>query len=177
MTDGKTTRLCIVRHGETEENIAHIFQGHLPGTLTANGRRQAEALRDNIDMSVFDVIVSSDLLRVTDTVKILLNGKCTTNWVTSELFREKDWGSITGQTIDKANLKNLPDDVETREMLYDRAGKAICFLKEKYAGKTVLLVSHGLFLQSFMAKAAGMTLEQVYSMRRLNNCESEWIDI
>ena len=177
MEEALKTRLCIVRHGETEENISHIFQGHLPGTLTENGRSQAVTLRKTVDVSVFDAIVSSDLRRATDTVTILLDGKVPRDWVRSALFREKDWGSLTGQVVGKADFDAFPSDVETKEILYDRAGKALCFLQDKYAGKTVLVVSHGLFLQSFMARIARVPLEQVGSMRRLGNCECRWMEI
>ena len=36
--------LYLLRHGETEENVQHILQGHMPGTLTETGKAQA---RDN----------------------------------------------------------------------------------------------------------------------------------
>ena len=40
--------LDLTRHGETEENVAKILQGHLPGRLTARGLEQAAALRDEL---------------------------------------------------------------------------------------------------------------------------------
>ena len=36
--------LYLARHGQTVENLSHIFQGHLPGTLTEEGKQQAVAL-------------------------------------------------------------------------------------------------------------------------------------
>lgn len=53
-------RLCLVRHGETEENLARLLQGHLPGTLSDNGKRQAMNLKQNLNLEDMDVIVSSD---------------------------------------------------------------------------------------------------------------------
>ena len=88
MKKGNTLRICFVRHGETKENLARILQGHLPGTLTENGTKQAVLLQKQLDMSTFDAIVSSDLKRVTDTVEILLDGG-TKIWEKSVLFREK----------------------------------------------------------------------------------------
>lgn len=35
-------RLIITRHGETEESMAGIIQGHLPGKLSADGIEQAK---------------------------------------------------------------------------------------------------------------------------------------
>ena len=71
--DSLGLRLCLVRHGETEENLQRLLQGHMPGTLTANGKQQAVLLRDRLCLDNFDVILSSDLKRVTDTVRILLD--------------------------------------------------------------------------------------------------------
>ena len=53
--------LYLARHGQTEENIARIFQGHMPGTLTVEGIAQAEALRDTLRNISLDAVVSSDL--------------------------------------------------------------------------------------------------------------------
>ena len=36
--------IYLARHGQTEENLSRIFQGHLPGHLTEEGKRQAIAL-------------------------------------------------------------------------------------------------------------------------------------
>lgn len=55
--------LYLARHGQTEENIARIFQGHMPGTLTVEGIAQAEALRDTLRNISLDAVVSSDLKR------------------------------------------------------------------------------------------------------------------
>ena len=52
--------LYLARHGQTEENIARIFQGHMPGTLTVEGIAQAEALRDTLRNISLDAVVSSD---------------------------------------------------------------------------------------------------------------------
>ena len=37
------TTIYLARHGQTEENLMRIFQGHLPGTLTADGIEQGRA--------------------------------------------------------------------------------------------------------------------------------------
>ena len=62
--------LYLARHGQTEENIARIFQGHMPGTLTVEGIAQAEALRDTLRDISLDAVVSSDLKRCVDTAVV-----------------------------------------------------------------------------------------------------------
>ncbi len=168
------SRLCLVRHGETEENIARILQGHLPGTLTANGRSQAEALRGRLDLYSFDAIVSSDLQRVVDTVDILLDGR-EMPWERSPLFREIDWGSMTGTKIDDVDFKNMSSDVETREQLYARAVKAVDYLRTRYAGRSVLLVSHGMFLRNLVAVLTSTPLSEIHTVQRFLNCETRML--
>ena len=57
--------LYLARHGETQENVAQILQGHMPGHLTPQGREQAANLRDQLVKSGihFDVLLYSDLRR------------------------------------------------------------------------------------------------------------------
>lgn len=176
MKKENTLRICFVRHGETKENLARILQGHLPGTLTENGTKQAVLLQKQLDMSTFDAIVSSDLKRVTDTVEILLDGG-TKIWEKSVLFREIDWGSMTGQKIEEVNFKKLTKDVETREMLYNRAKQAAKELQANYAGKTILVVSHGLFLRSLIANLTNVPIQNLHTIKHFKNCEARWLEI
>ena len=41
-------KLILTRHGETEENIKGIVQGHMPGRLSATGKDQAKRLAKTI---------------------------------------------------------------------------------------------------------------------------------
>ncbi|MEJ2267962.1 MAG: histidine phosphatase family protein [Nanoarchaeota archaeon] len=62
-------KLIIVRHGETEENLKKIWQGHLQGKLTKKGIEQAKKLANRLKDEKLDVIFSSDLDRASDTAK------------------------------------------------------------------------------------------------------------
>ena len=48
--------LYLARHGQTEENLSRIFQGHLPGHLTEEGKRQAVALGESLKDIALDAI-------------------------------------------------------------------------------------------------------------------------
>ena len=63
--------LLLTRHGETLENKWDIMQGHMPGTLSPLGIRQAEQLAGMLEDEKVDAIVSSDLARSYDTAKIV----------------------------------------------------------------------------------------------------------
>ena len=127
--------LYLARHGQTEENMTRIFQGHMPGTLTVEGIAQAEALRDTLRDISLDAVVSSDLKRCVDTARIAVEGR-NLPWKKMVLLREIDWGSWTGLAIKEVDLRHFPADVETEAMLYERAGRFVDYLKERYDGKT-----------------------------------------
>ena len=69
MTAGTTTRLCIVRHGETAWNAEHRVQGQLDIPLNEIGLRQAQAVGKVLGTERFDVIYSSDLSRALQTAQ------------------------------------------------------------------------------------------------------------
>lgn len=162
--------LYLARHGQTEENIARIFQGHLPGTLTDEGKEQARLMGKQLENISLDCIVSSDLQRVVDTVQIAMHGRFLP-WEKTVLLREVDWGKWTGLKIDSVKTSELPDDVETREMLYERAGRFLSYLKENYDGKNVLAVAHGLINRSIQGNIEGVELEKIFSVPHMKNAE------
>ena len=89
-------RLLLVRHGESEWNASRRLQGHADIALSAEGRRQADALRPVIAAIGPDRTVASDLARVRETAERIGAGNVT---LTSDL-REIDVGDWTGKSID-----------------------------------------------------------------------------
>lgn len=160
----------LVRHGQTEENLQRIFQGHLPGVLTAEGRQQAAGLREYLRSLPLDAVISSDLQRVIDTVNLALDG-WNLPWEKTQLLREIDWGSWTGLTIASVDTSCLPADAESKEMLYERAGRFVKYLQEHYDGKTVLVVGHGLINRSVQAQIEGVGVEHLYDVPHMKNAE------
>lgn len=65
--------LYIVRHGQTEENMQAILQGHLPGNLTEQGKEQVRKTAERLAEAgvEFKCIVSSDLKRAMDSAHII----------------------------------------------------------------------------------------------------------
>lgn len=58
-----TTRLLLVRHGQTDWNLTHRIQGSVDIPLNETGLAQAAATRDAFASRPFDVLVSSHLER------------------------------------------------------------------------------------------------------------------
>ena len=65
------TRLLLVRHGETVDNINKIMQGQTHGRLTLNGIEQAHELGRQLRGEHIDVFLSSDLARAVETLEII----------------------------------------------------------------------------------------------------------
>ena len=164
----KMLTIYLARHGQTEENLSRIFQGHLPGHLTEEGKRQAIALGKALENIPLDAIVSSDLQRVADTVRLAV-GSRDLPWEKNALFREVDWGSWTGRSINSVDRSCFPKDAETPAMLYARAGKCIDYLKQHCEGKSVLVVAHGQINRNIIAQARGIPLGRLKEIPLMKN--------
>lgn len=164
------TTIYLARHGQTEENVAGILQGHLPGCLTEEGKAQALLLGRRLEHISLDAVVSSDLTRCVDTV-LLAVGQRQLAWERTPMLREIDCGSLTGESIVQVDFKHLPADVETMRMLYDRAGQVLDHLKQNYGGQRILVVSHGMLNRSMQAHIQGVTFEHLRCVPKMDNAE------
>lgn len=164
--------LYIVRHGQTEENLQRILQGHLPGQLTDTGKEQMEqaAMMLQEKGTAFDCIVSSDLKRAMDSAQIIATrlGLTLTPY---PILRERDWGPCTGMPVAEAaqiyrtgGQWDFPPAVETEEQIYMRAQRALELLKTDYDGRDLIVVTHGLFARCLIAAHFGCSFREVNSM-------------
>lgn len=137
-------RLIIARHGETEENIRGILQGHLPGKLSEKGIEQADKLAERLKEENIDHIYSSDLARASDTADVIAEFHPDTPLEFTEQLRERDAGELQGMELKGRDwlIKN-PEGGETVQQLYDRAKDFLKNIKEKHPDQTILLVCHG----------------------------------
>lgn len=65
------TEIIIIRHGETEWNVANIFRGRLDVPLNENGISQAESLSRYLGDWKIDAIYSSPLKRAFQTAELV----------------------------------------------------------------------------------------------------------
>ena len=100
-------RVWLVRHGETQWNAEHRFQGMSDIELTDRGREQAKELAERLGDRRFETVWSSDLVRAVETADIVFGGSRP-----DERLRELDFGDIDG-----LRWSDLSD--ETREALLE----------------------------------------------------------
>ncbi|MDU2544266.1 MAG: histidine phosphatase family protein [Klebsiella sp.] len=68
-------KLWLVRHGETEANVAGLYSGHAPTPLTPCGVAQARALGERLRAVPFDKVICSELARTARTADLLLGDR------------------------------------------------------------------------------------------------------
>src|ERR671939_942247 len=97
----ETTRILLVRHGQSQGNAERRFGGHSPTPLSELGFRQAEATARALAVENVTAIYSSDLLRAVQTAEPLARATgLEVRW--SGAFRERNVGRLEGLTFEEA---------------------------------------------------------------------------
>ena len=162
------TRLLLVRHGETVDNVNRIMQGQTPGCLTLHGIEQAEAVARQMASTPIDAFVSSDLKRAYDTCRIIAQPHfdgAEPQIEQTPLLRERDWGGFTGRYIPDLKDAVWPDDIETVEAMKLRGSRFLDFIRTKYAGKTVLAVGHGIINKAIQSVYYNRPMKDIEPMQ------------
>lgn len=163
----------IIRHGETDWNAQGILQGNIDNPLNEKGIQQAKEAANMLKRIHFDAIFSSELLRSRQTADIIaLERKMEV--ITSRLLRERGFGILEGK--DKSELAKIKEQfvhmtedaikkfkpVEGYESDEESVSRYMTFLREMaltYAGKTVLIVSHGGIMRALLIHLGVLSYE------------------
>lgn len=162
-----SSTIYLIRHGETDWNLAGRWQGHADVPLNALGQRQARLLAQRIQSEYiqFDAIYSSDLARAYQTAWEL--GAAVR--VPVQLYpplREIDLGSWSGLHYNEirerfpveAKLLEEGQDIprgggETLSALRKRVVEAVEAIIAHRDGETIALVTHGGCIRMLLAHA------------------------
>ena len=157
------TTILLVRHGETIDNTRQIMQGQTQGELNEQGRGQARQVAERLAAEPIDAVVASDLHRAIQTAEIIAAPH---NLVvrTTELLRERDWGSFTGRYIPDLRGETWPDDIESEEALLQRALTFLKYITTTYPDKRVVAVGHGIINKAILAVYAQCPMREVQRM-------------
>ena len=91
-------RLVLLRHGQTDYNVAGRMQGHFDSHLTETGVEQAVAVAPEIARLVPDRLISSDLRRAVDTADVVASA-CGRPVKLDPRLRETHLGEWQGRTV------------------------------------------------------------------------------
>ncbi|HUQ30307.1 MAG TPA: histidine phosphatase family protein [Candidatus Paceibacterota bacterium] len=159
-------RYVVMRHGKSLANEQKIIVSHhaygVPSYgLIAEGQQQARmSVEKAFKQSVLDsesIIVSSDFSRAKETAEIAAEVLGTHEQVLiTPKLRERFFGAYDGTentnyekvwADDRLDAAHTNNGVESVEEVLARAMSLISDIEKEYAGKTILLVSHGDTLQ------------------------------
>lgn len=173
--------LTLVRHGETDANLAGVWHGSTDSPLTARGRRQAAALarwmaRHHREVSA---IYTSDLIRALDTARAIAEA-LGLEPRSDPALREYDLGGWEGITFRELweryrlwdRLREdphfAPHGGETPLGVVERFVGALRRIAAAHRGERVVVVTHG----GGLSMALGTLLDGDYTKwdRVMANC-------
>ena len=182
----KPTRICLIRHGETDWNVDKRIQGQTDIALNDTGHKQALAMAFNAAHHDFSAIYSSDLARAQATAKMLAERRGLEVKTLPQL-RERHYGLFQGITAKEGAQRHPeayarymardPDyDFETGEDMLAfaaRVGAAIENMTRHHSGETIAAVSHAGVLDIVYRKATGRPLHTPRDFV-IPNCALNW---
>jgi probable phosphoglycerate mutase len=156
--------IALIRHGQTDWNLAQRIQGTTDIPLNDTGRAQARSIVDRIDASRWDLVVSSPLSRARETAKILADGLGLELGPTIPDLRERGYGEAEGATAEDVRDK-WPDRAypgrEAEEDVEARGAAALALITERFPGKRVLAVSHGTLIRLTVGFVTGTPISPI----------------
>lgn len=181
-----TTRICFIRHGETDWNVIKRIQGQTDLPLNETGRAQALAMAFNAGHHDFSAIYSSDLERAHETAKMLAERRGLEVRTMPQL-RERHYGIFQGvtagegaQRYPEAYARYMARDYEydfsTGESMCsfaERIGAAMGELNRHHGGQLIAVVTHAGVLDIVYRKATGRPLHTPRDFV-IPNCALNW---
>lgn len=179
------TEILLIRHGETDWNVARRLQGHTDINLNAQGRRQAAALGAALRAEALDAIFASDLQRAVQTAQAVAQ------WQRAPLhldagLRERCYGAFEGllhpeiqarfpqayaawqaREIDAVFPAGERESESYREF-YQRVIASIFACAARYPGQKIALVAHGGVLECAYRAAQAMPLDAPRNFKVFN---------
>ena len=144
-----STRVLIIRHGQSTWNAVRRWQGQEDPPLSTLGEHQAFEAAQRL--GGFDAIISSDLQRAALTAQIIADQLAIGPVLGDERLRETfagDWQGMTAEQINQAYPGFLddhrrPDNFETAEHVVERVTASLTEIAGSYPDGEVLVISHG----------------------------------
>lgn len=141
------TFIYLIRHGETDWNLARRIQGSTDIPLNETGRIQARATGQLLSRRSWDAVVSSPLSRACETASIIASQVGLEGPTVLEAVVERNYGAAEGLSDTELDAR-FPGDTpvpgrETRAEVASRVLPALMRLAEAYPGQAVIVVSHG----------------------------------
>lgn len=177
-----TTRLLLLRHGESEWNALGRWQGWADPPLSPEGEDQARRAGRLLAEAGFTAVASSDLLRARRTAELAGAALGMDTVHVEPGLREYDVGEWTGLirpeiesrwpgALDDwrhGRLVEMPGG-EAHDAFVARVGAAVTSVAARFPGGTVLVITHGGVIGA-LERSLGVT------QRRLAHLGGRWVE-
>jgi isoleucyl-tRNA synthetase len=185
----------VMRHGQSTSNVAGVISSNIENEdpVTAEGIEQVLVSARQLQDKQIDLIIVSPFMRTKQTAELVREqlGLAAEAVIIDERIREfnladefegKRWHddyAANFATWEERFTKVLPDS-ENRRDVTRRMGAFLYDIDQQYAGKNILIVSHGGPIAMLRAAAAGMNAEQTKvdydTGRYFQNAQWEQVD-
>jgi probable phosphoglycerate mutase len=170
------TSLIVIRHGETDWNRQHRFQGQIDVPLNELGLEQARRLGLRLAAEPIDLMIVSDLLRARQTAQAVADAQGQASVVQplfEPLWREQGFGILEGLDVPTIKQRHadlwaqwlhheadyaLPQGGESNTAFHARVMQAMQILLARHAGRRVVVVTHGGVLDMLWRSAMALPL-------------------
>lgn len=186
----RCTRLCLVRHGETDWNAAGILQGWMDVPINDLGRQQALDLAAACAEAGLEAVWSSPLVRAAETAEIVAAALDLPLPRFHPGLRERCFGAIQG--IPKSELAELNpvmlqqilrrnpaahfEEGESMDEFADRILGSLFDIGSEHPGGKVLVITHGWVMDVITRHIRGLPRSAILNMKRKNG-ESLWLKV
>ena len=178
-------RLVLLRHGQTDHNVAGRMQGHVDSRLTERGLAQAVDAAPDLARMRPDRLISSDLKRAVDTADVV-GAVCAQPVKLDARLREThlgEWQGLSVAQIEQAwpgaisvwrsDPAWAPPGGESRIEVVRRSRPVVDELDEEFAlssNATALLVAHGGLIAGLVSGLLGMPTSVWPTIGGIGNC-------
>jgi len=166
------TQLFVIRHGETDWNLASRIQGHTDIPLNSTGLAQAARLGKALADEPLAAVYTSDLQRAYQTGAAIA-AQTGAPLIAHASLRERHFGCFEGHSWDEI-ASNWPEESrrwrqrepgfspgggESLEVFYARCVGALEGLARAHEGEAIAVVAHGGVLDCFYRAATRVELQ------------------
>ena len=182
-------RLYMMRHGQTDWNKKHLWQGRTDIPLNENGRYVAELTREGMKDIPFDIAFCSPLCRAKETAEIVLKGR-NIKLIEDERIIEMGFGPYEEKDMryldermkiffEHPEQYDVPDGAESFEEVLAREGS---FLEEicsnpEYQDSTILIATHGAALRGLICAMKKSGVARFWEGGVHKNCGVTIVDV
>lgn len=152
--DPQVLRVFVIRHGQTNENLQKILQGHLDTALNATGVEQARKVGEALREIPFEDFACSDLLRCRQTLHYIQRYHPRTQTRYTADLRERDIGVCQGMKLEDAlahygtEFRHLGE--EKQHFLYRIDREWTRVLKTNPTSRNIAICTHGGVVTGFL---------------------------